>query len=346
MKFAFRTDASGSLGLGHLKRCMALGHALRGRGAGVHFYLRPSDVNGAELAAEQGFSATTLGPTAAQGEVADATAFVHAARSSRSARPDVVVVDHYGLGARWQRAVRGALDARIAAIDDLADRSHDVDVLVDHNLCDDAKYAGRISADTKLLAGPRYALLGPAYAATPHNEAMAQVRSIGICMGGTDALNLNETALDACRSLAGFDGDIEIATTSANPHLERLRERLLADPRTRLSLDQTDLAAFFARHDLHIGAGGGSTWERCCIGAPTLAVIAADNQRPVLMPLRELGVLELVADEPPTADPIARALQALLGDARRRAALGRNARKLVDGLGAERVADQLFLLLP
>jgi UDP-2,4-diacetamido-2,4,6-trideoxy-beta-L-altropyranose hydrolase len=346
MKFAFRTDASTGLGLGHLKRCLALGHVLRSRGAGVHFFLRGNDVDGAELAAVQGFSSTTLALGATQGEVADATAFVHAARSVRTARPDVVVVDHYGLGARWQRAVRGALDVRMAAIDDLGDRQHDVDVLVDHNLCSDTKYASRISAEAHLLTGPRYALLGPTYTTTPHNEAAAQVRSIGICMGGADALNLNETALDACRALAGFGGDIEIATTTANPHLERLRARLLTDPRTRLSLDQPDLAAFFARHDLHIGAGGGSTWERCCLGAPTLAVIAADNQRPVLLPLRELGVLELVDDDPATADPMARALQALLGDARHRAALGRNARKLVDGLGAERVADQLFLLLP
>ncbi len=346
MRFAFRADASTGLGLGHLKRCLALGHVLRCRGAGVHFFLRASDIDGAELAAAQGFAATTLALTAAQGEVADATAFVHAARTTRTATPDVVVVDHYGLGARWHRAVRGAIDARLAAIDDLADRAHDVDVLIDHNLCSPTKYSGRIGTDTRLLAGPRFALLGPSYAQTPHNEAAAQVRSIGICMGGADALNLNETALDACRSLAGFDGEIEIATTTANPHLVRLRERLLTDPRTRLSLDQPDLAAFFARHDLHIGAGGGSTWERCCLGAPTLAVIAADNQRPVLMPLRELGVLELLDQEPPTADPIARALQALLGDPRRRAALGRNARKLVDGLGAERVADQLFLLLP
>lgn len=348
MKFAFRADASTALGLGHLKRCLALGHVLRSRGAGVHFFVRASDVDGAALATAHGFSANTLGPTAAQGEVADATAFVHAVRTSRAARADVVVVDHYGLGARWQRAVRGALGARLAAIDDLADRTHDVDVLIDHNLSADpaAKYAGRIGAETHLLAGPRHALLGPAYVRTPHNEAAAKVASIGICMGGADAANLNLAALTACRKLAGFTGEVEIATTSANPHLPALRERLLTDPRTRLTLDQPDLAAFFARHDLHIGAGGGSTWERCCLGAPTLALIAAANQKPVLLPLEELGVLELIRDESPTAEAIAEALPPLLNDGPRRSALGRNARKLVDGLGAERVADQLFLLLP
>ena len=267
MKFAFRADASATLGLGHLKRCLALAHALRERGAGVRFFCRPGDIDSASLVEAEGFATTLLGAAAAQGEVADATAFVHAARALR---PDVVLVDHYGLGARWHRAVRGALAARLAAIDDLADRAHDVDVLIDHNLSADAaaKYAGRLNAGTKLLSGPRYALLGPAYAAAPRCNVAAEVQSIGICMGGADALNLNETALDACRTLADFHGEIEVATTSANPHLERLRERLLTDPRTRLCLDQTDLAAFFARHGLHIGAGGGATWERCCIGAP------------------------------------------------------------------------------
>lgn len=346
MKFAFRADASAGLGLGHLKRCMALAHALRNRGAGVHFFLRESDLNGAELVAAQGLSATTLAPIAAQGEAADAAAFVRAVRASPAAQADVVVVDHYGLGARWQRAVRGAFDPRLVAIDDLADRAHDVDVLVDHNLCEATKYAGHIGPKTKTLTGPRYALLGPSYAQTPHNEAASQVRSIGICMGGADAANLNLAALAACRDVAGFSGDIEIATTSANPHLAGLRERLLTDPRTRLNLDAPDLAAFFARHELHLGAGGGSTWERCCMGAPTLAVIAAANQLPVLLPLRERGVLDMVTDVPPDAEAIALALQPLLDDASRRAALGRSARKLVDGLGAERVADQLFLLLP
>jgi UDP-2,4-diacetamido-2,4,6-trideoxy-beta-L-altropyranose hydrolase len=345
MRFAFRADASASLGLGHLKRCLALAHALRERGAVAGFFSRPGDTDTASLIESDGFTATTLGATSTQGEVADATAFVHAARALR---PDVVVVDHYGLGARWHRAVRGALSTRLAAIDDLADRSHDVDLLIDHNLSPDAaaKYADRLNPDTVLLSGPRFALLGPAFATATRHATAAEVNSIGIFMGGADALNLNETALDACRVLAGFQGEIEIATTSANPHLDRLHWRTGNDLLTRLSLDQPDLAAFFARHALHIGAGGGATWERCCIGAPTLAVIAAANQRPVLLPLRELGVLELIPDDPPTADPIARALKPLLHDAPRRAALGRAARTLVDGLGAARVADQLFLLLP
>jgi spore coat polysaccharide biosynthesis predicted glycosyltransferase SpsG len=259
-----------------------------------------------------------------------------------------VVVDHYGLGARWERAVRGAMSVPLVAIDDLGDRNHDVNVLVDHNIAADhaAKYAGKLSADTRLLGGPRYALLGTAYALAPRNPARAAVDSIGIFMGGADALNLSETALDACRVLAGFAGEIEIATTSHNPNLERLRWRADTDPNLRLSLDQSDLAAFFARHAMHVGAGGGATWERCCIGAPTLAVIAAPNQRQVLLPLQHLGVLELLHDDPPTADPMARALRVLLCDAALRNALSTAAQALVDGLGAPRVADHLFMLLP
>ena len=345
MNFAFRADASSTLGLGHVRRCLSLAHALRERGANVAFFSCPSDGGVAAMVQAEGFASVALGLAAPQGEVADATAFVHAARAFR---PAAVVVDHYELGARWQRAVRSAMSVALAAIDDTADRTHDVSVLVDPNFAPDhaAKYAGRLGPDTVLLGGPRYALLGPAYAMAPRHVPRPHVDSIGIFMGGADALNLSETAFDACRVLAGFEGEIEIATTTHNLNLERLTRRIAADHLTTLSLDQGDLAAFFARHGLHIGAGGGATWERCCIGAPTLAAIVAANQRPVLLPLQARGVIELVLQDPPTADPMARALKTLLADAARRHQLSMNSQALVDGLGAPRVADQLFMLLP
>ena len=343
MKFAFRTDAAA--GTGRLKRCLALAHALRDRGALVTFFSRSGDAAAAAAVQAEGFAAVELGASSAQGEVADATAFVHAARILR---PEVVVVDHESLGGRWERAVRGALAARLSAIDTPPERTHDVDILIAPDLLPDPAHppAGRSNAETALLGGPRYALLGPAYALAPRHVPQAAVYSIGICMGDADTLNLSETAYDACRVLAAFEGEIEIATAAGNPHLERLRWRTAADAGTLLSLDPPDLEAFFARHDVLIGSGGETTWERCCVGAPTLAVIAAPNQRATLLPLQQQGALELLSDEPPTADPIARALKQLLADAARRAALCHTAHALVDGLGAARVADRLFLLLP
>ena len=345
MKAAIRADASAALGLGHVKRCLALAQALRSNGATVTFLTRAIDVDSAALVDAEGFASIVIGAGQATDQAIDA---VESLRHRDAFADGLVIVDHYALDAHWHGTVRAASGAKLVAIDDLADRALDVDLLVDHNLGDlAAKYAGRVGARTVVLGGPRHALLGPGYAAAPRHLPVPRVESIGIFMGGTDAANASAVALEACR-LAGFSGPVEIATTSGNPHLAALHQLAAARPHTTLTLDLPDLAAFFARHGLQIGAGGGATWERCCIGAPTLATIAAPNQAPVLRPLQALGAVELVEGDGalPTARQLADRLITLLADAPRRATLSSRSRALVDARGAARVADHLMALAP
>lgn len=258
-----------------------------------------------------------------------------------------LVVDHYAFDARWHRAVRQALDTRIAAIDDLADRPLAVDLLIDHNLHPDhrAKYGGHLPGGTPLLGGPRYALLAPAYATAPHCTVRDKVASIGIFLGGTDPTNLSPLVLRACREELGFTGEIEIASTRSNPLHTQLATVAAQWPRTTVSLDQPDLSGFFARHDLQIGAGGGAMWERCCIGAPTLVLVTAENQRTVVEQLARIDAVATLmpADAAsPSAEAIAHALHPLLADAPRRRTLSAAMQKLVDGHGAMRVALRLL----
>lgn len=259
-------------------------------------------------------------------------------------RPDWVVLDSYAFDAEWHEAVRAVLDCRIAVIDDLADRALSADLVIDHNYDTDhrAKYAGRTAPGTVLLGGPRYALLGPAFATAPRHVPKREVSSIGVFVGGVDQDNVSTLALRAI-AMAGFHGTVEIVSTSANPHLDALRAAVAARPQTSLSTDLPDLAAFFARHDIQIGAGGGATWERCCIGAPTLLLVVADNQLAVGPSLQAEGVI--VTPEPLgtlAAPHIADTLGMLLADSALRATLSERAHKLVDGLGARRVALRML----
>ena len=345
------------MGLGHVKRCLALGQALQDAGAAVCLVARELGVDTASLADAVSIEYFELQPPlqaarahlqraghAAWAQVGWAEDADETAAALRDWRPDVVVVDHYAFDARWHRAVSAALDARIAAIDDLGDRDLAVDWLIDHNQAPDhqAKYAGRLASGTKLLCGPRYALLAPVYATAARYAFRPRVASIGVFMGGADSAGLSSDVVRACRQAAGFGGSIEVATTRASPHLAELRATCLRWPHTTLSVDAPDLAAFFARHDLQIGAGGGATWERCCIGAPTLALVVADNQRVVISTLVQLGVLATTdpADDSTVAS-VGRAVSALLQDSERRATMAQRAQQLVDGLGARRVALHL-----
>lgn len=344
MRVAIRVDASRHLGLGHLKRCLALAGSLREAGADVLFLSVRHDVDVPAYARSGGFPCKELGPVEAPNGTAlkrDDAVLVDAQRSIEALsawRPSWVVVDHYDLNADWHERVSRTLVARIAVIDDLANRPLAAEVVVDPNFSNDhrRKFGALVDGDTELLAGPRFSLLGQRYANACRYVFQEEVQSIGIFMGGTDPANVSPIVLSACRDFAGFAGPIEIVTTSANPHFDELQKACARSPHTSLLVDLDDLSDFFARHDLQIGAGGGATWERCCIGAPTLALVCADNQKIVVPALHELGVVATSDELSP--EFLGGVVGRLLSAPEERKRLSDRAAAMVDGIGAHRVA--------
>jgi len=344
-RVALRADASAQAGLGHVVRILALGRALIECGAEVRLLARDLGVDTARLARDAGIGHTLLHQVAASSSAASSFDTVEDARCLvqllQAWHPDIIVADHYGLDAQWHEAVRNALGSKIAVIDDLADRDLLADWVIDHNPAADhrAKYARHLRTPAHILGGPRFALLAPAYRDAPACVWHDAVRSIGIFMGGTDATGYSSIALRACREVAGFAGLVEIATTSANPQLATLRAECRSWPDTQLLLDAPDLSAFFARHDLQIGAGGGAAWERCRVGAPTLVIACAANQQVVIEPLASLGVVAVLpAGMAADAAGIGAAVLAQLAAPMRRLDMAQRGRALVDGLGARRAA--------
>lgn len=352
-RVAIRADASTRIGTGHVRRMRSLASALRSRGAAVRFFCRALGVDSARIAGD--FAAVALAapsgshdpvpgapPHAAWAEVDQMDDAAEFAAAAAPFAPDWVIVDHYAFDARWHHAVRTALSARIAAIDDVADRPLAADILVDHNLCDDhrLKYAGRLDRDPVLLGGPAYALLDPAFADAPRYRFRDTAERIGLFLGGADPGDATSAVLAAVRE-GGFAGTIGVVTSSANPNLAALRDRIAGDPGATLAVDLPDLTAFFAGHDIQIGAGGGATWERLCIGAPSVLLALADNQHEVLVPLATRGVATVL---PPhwQAGDVSRAIGDLAGAREERRTMSERARALVDGCGASRVADALL----
>lgn len=353
MRVAFRADASREIGSGHVRRCAALAAAIVARGGEVRFLVRESGVDVQNLvpgrldrlvAAE---STTTPDPHAPAHShwltVSQSSDAAECLQLLSDWQPDWVVVDHYAIDARWHEQLGSTLGCRIAAIDDLGDRRLSVDALIDHNWHADhnAKYAGLLSRDCMMLCGPRHAMLGEAYADAPRYAFNADVRSIGIFMGGTDPGNLTLIALDAARR-AGFSGAVEIAITSANPNLEHVLSRAAAEPAVTVTVDLPNLAAFFARHDLQLGAGGGATWERFCIGGPSLLLAFAANQDSVLEPLAALGVASVLPCGWNNQD-LEQEIARLLTDHDLRNRYATRGQALVDGKGAYRVMHALMV---
>ncbi len=360
MKIALRADATSEMGVGHLRRCLALADAMLELGGTSCFVVR-GDAVARHVMADSAYPVFWL-PEHDAADVADDVPHAAWARTGwqRDAQetatalnawaPDWVIVDHYAFDARWHDSVRSALECAILAIDDLGDRAIAAEILLDSNAAESHadKYAGRLKRPARMLTGPRLALLSPAYRAAPRYAFSPQVRSIGVFMGGTDKKGVSAMVIEALRR-AGFGGRIEAVSSAASPRLAALADVCAADGNAMLSVDLPELSAFYARHDLHIGAGGTSSYERCCIGAPTVALVFAANQLAVVPILSKLGVVRgatlpgvdatrLLAGAP----PLETVVQELLADPEQRRALSENSRQCVDGRGAERVALAMF----
>ena len=358
MKFLFRVDASVSIGSGHVMRCLTLAVSLRARGAHCHFVCRQHQGHLIELVRQRGFEVTEL--PAGTGAAADDSGPAHAAWLGTSwqadaeqtrelallMKPDWLVVDHYALDRRWEEAVR-CRPAKLLVIDDLADRAHACELLVDQNLGRSAAdYRDLVSAACSVLTGPDYALLRPEFArmreASLERRHGAPLRHMLVNMGGVDQPNATGEVLAALRG-AGLPPKCRISVVMGMqaPWIAEVRELAAQMPcATEVLVNVSDMAERMADSDLAIGAAGSTSWERCCLGLPTLMVVLAANQESGAAALECAGAAVLLG----RADDIRGNLPATLRSILQPGRLGQvsaTAAALVDGHGAERVLRAL-----
>jgi UDP-2,4-diacetamido-2,4,6-trideoxy-beta-L-altropyranose hydrolase len=193
-----------------------------------------------------------------------------------------LIADHYALDVRWEEQMR-AFTGKIMIIDDLADRPHDCDLLLDQNLYDnlERRYDGLVPNYCVRLLGPRHALLRPEFAAARRTlrHRDGRVRRILIFFGGSDLPYETAKALDAIRLMNRSEIAVDVVVGASNPKGDQIREICQRTPNTYFHRQVENMAELMALADLAIGAGGTTTWERCCLGLPTLVLVLADNQR-------------------------------------------------------------------
>lgn len=296
MQVAIRTDTSVAIGSGHLMRCLTLADQLRVRGASVVLLMRaPAGFSG--LLAEHGVpcaGVAPFGPENRTDEDRDAASTAAEIRRFYGGEADWLVVDHYGLSARWERAVRASAH-RIMVIDDLADRPHDCDLLLDQNYYADAaeRYRGLVPPTCVLLLGPSYALLREEFhaAAQRLRDRTGTIRRVLVSFGSTDPTGETVKALTALASLGDTALEADIVMGANSPSLEQARDLCGRIVGLRLHVQTRRMADLMLAADLAIGAGGATTWERCTLGLPTLTVITAPNQRRTTEDLAALGAI-------------------------------------------------------
>jgi UDP-2,4-diacetamido-2,4,6-trideoxy-beta-L-altropyranose hydrolase len=340
----FFADAGPEVGGGHVMRCLTLARALTVAGAECAFVESRAAVS---ILRRYGWPDQTLLAMASARTLPGLVDY--AVRFDEVFQPDVIVLDHYGAGAAEDEALRGQ-GRRIVVIDDLADRAHACDLLVDPGFGRRREdYAGLISEACPALLGPAYALVRPAFAGARPRALMRRarhepVRRALISLGLTDLGGISRRVVEALMPTLG-EVRLDIVLGAGAPSLDALSSLAGRDRRLRLHLDTEEMATLTADADVAVGAGGSSLWERACVGLPSASVILADNQAPMTQSLAAAGaVLALDAREPDFEATLGAAWSRLIEDTDLRWSLSASAAELCDGRGAERVAAEILAL--
>jgi UDP-2,4-diacetamido-2,4,6-trideoxy-beta-L-altropyranose hydrolase len=344
MRFLFRADASLAIGTGHVMRCATLAIHLVEAGHDVRFLCRETPGNLNNWLKGQGVAVTRLAELKdAETEASDAGATKTAIGSAHF---DWLVVDHYSLGVRWERAVADRAD-RILAIDDLG-REHDCYLLLDQNYQNPvhANYRGLASAGRTLLLGPEFALVRPEFAKLRPRSLARQREALSrviVFMGGSDPHNETTKALGGIALANLTHLSIDVVIGSSNPHRPAVEAACAQLASAELHVQTPRMADLMAAADCAIGAGGSATWERCVLGLPALVTILADNQIGVAEGVDAAGGHQLLGrHEVLTAEDYAMALVAL--DGKKLSQMSLVAADICDGQGTERVVASLSKL--
>jgi UDP-2,4-diacetamido-2,4,6-trideoxy-beta-L-altropyranose hydrolase len=338
-------------------RCLTLADVLAESGARCRFITRAHDGHLASVLERRGFTADVLPlrrpprdhsePGYADWLGADwQTDAADTIAAMSGAKPDWLVVDHYAIDRRWEAALRPHC-GRILVVDDLANREHECDLLLDQNVMAEAesRYDGLVPASCGRMIGPRHALLHPAYASLRSSVMVRQgpIRRVMLFFGGSDLPNLTAKALAAIVPLLDGTFHLDVVITATSPHAADIRR--MVDGLTDITLHESlpTLAPLIASADLALGAGGATSLERCCLGLPSIIVTLAENQRPGAAELHRQGLVEWLGDD---GEVSVEAITSATASALKQGcdtAMSARCLALLDGRGAATVAGWLML---
>ncbi|WP_260955445.1 UDP-2,4-diacetamido-2,4,6-trideoxy-beta-L-altropyranose hydrolase [Pseudomonas citri] len=348
MRVLIRADASPTIGNGHISRCLTLARVLRRQGAHVVFACRLLPGHRLQALEAEGFETLALpdrypdedprqGIESLLPWQADIAALAFALR----AIPDFdwIIVDHYGLDHHWQTAVR-RFAPRVMAVDDLATRTYNVDLLLNQNLSGTpTAYAGLLPEHCQVLLGPRYALLRDEFQCEAI-EIKPKVRRVLVNFGGFDAAMQTHHAMLALTDF--HEIEVDFVAGADNPAWSQMQEMVDSHPNWRLHSFVNDFHQLMLEADLFIGAGGGTSWERAAMGLPTICIAVSNNQQANSEMMAAFGAhIYLGTRAMVSVRQLRQAIGFVVDNQGLRLSLAQRSRECVDGRGAQRVAATL-----
>lgn len=307
MKIAFRVDASNQIGTGHFMRCLTLADGMKQSGVQTRFVSRHLPEHLRSMAGMKEHEFVLLDGLQ---EGASLDELMHARWLGVSQSQDAIdticalsdqtwdwlVVDHYALDSRWETALQGVA-SRLLVVDDIADRQHDCDVLLDQNFYADmdTRYTGKVPTHCQLLLGPRYALLREEFRRVREQvkPRSGPIKRVLVFFGGVDSDDYTSRAIEALVHIGNSDLYVDVVIGAMHPHREQIESTCLEHGFV-CHVQTNRMAELMAAADLAVGAGGSASWERCCLGLPCIVGAVAQNQVQAAKDLSVFGAARYV----------------------------------------------------
>ncbi|MEZ4743581.1 MAG: UDP-2,4-diacetamido-2,4,6-trideoxy-beta-L-altropyranose hydrolase [Bdellovibrionota bacterium] len=364
MNFLFRADASTTIGSGHVMRCLRLANKLQNEGHQIFFFQRDLNGNLIEFTIDQGINTIKLERTSGNKSTSEKSFYanwlevaqgVDASQCSEAIKKlppiDWIVVDHYALDIEWETAVNPG-KYKILVIDDLANRKHNCDLLVDQNfyLNMNTRYSTLVPPECKLLLGPQFAIMDTSFQEyhlsypLRNDTNKKEIKNILVYFGGVDISNESLKVIDAISKsdvLKKFDFHFIIGLK--NPH----RKKILNLTKFIRNINTYDfiknMAQFMEQIDICIGAGGTTTWERACLGIPMLLVSIAHNQEKICQDLAQDGYIDYLGQADKIDSTVwQKALEEFLTSPIKHSIMSEKLRNLTAGKGLSIITSQLL----
>ena len=354
MQITFRVDASATIGTGHAMRCLTLADTLNKQGASCTFISRHLPVYLQKLIESSGHKSIRIGGDC-QSEPSDELPHANFLGTSQKQDADQtqtilealdsgwLIIDHYGIDKRGETALR-PFTKKILVIDDLADRDHDCDLLVDQNLYADmsTRYVEHIPDQATSLLGVKYAMLRPEFcdARERAQTRKGKVQHLFVFFGGMDTANYTLPVLQSLSDLKLNDCAVDVVVGAEHPTRDTI-QNLCQQENYTCHVQTNKMAELLLSADIAIGAGGSTSWERCCLGLPSLAFVVAPNQEALTLHADQLGLLKAATAEIHDSEALKAEIQAFVTDKTAREKISETCVNAIDGQGTQRIINHM-----
>tara|TARA_Y100000816_G_scaffold1913_1_gene1081 strand:+ start:29216 stop:30286 length:1071 start_codon:yes stop_codon:yes gene_type:complete len=307
MQVIFRVDSSKNIGSGHVIRCLRIANKLRDKSADCSFICKELSGSLIKLIKDQGFKVFLLSqeikmPNKNSSIIVDKlfnwkTDALQTAEILKNLQTNTLIVDHYGIDKKWEDYQKPYCK-KIMAIDDLDNRKHSVDIILDQNLFPNIqkRYLKNSNKNCRKFIGLEYAFLDPNFIKKRKfiRRQKKEVSKIFIYLGNTGSSNILRRILKVFidNSLNKFK--IEVIFTGDAEEKNKIINLSRNHKFIKILDTQPNLADIMSSADLSIGAGGLTTWERIYLGLPSAVITVADNQKECSEYLNSLGLIWLI----------------------------------------------------